>query len=56
MAFFVDAVIFRVVSDLKLASFAFGFKTSQLRGVLDSRLVEGWRVVTLLRRPLRLIS
>ena len=56
VAFSVDAVIFRVVSDLKLASFAFGFKTSQLRGVLDSRLVEGWRVVTRHRRPLRLIS
>lgn len=50
MVFSVDAVIFRVVSYLKLANFAFGFKTSQLRGILNSRLVEGWRVVTRLRR------
>lgn len=32
--FSVDAVIYKVVSDLKLASSAFSFKPSQLRGVL----------------------
>ena len=33
--FNLDIVIFWVISDLKLDSFAFGFKLSQLKGVLD---------------------
>lgn len=33
--FNLDAVIFWVITDLKLNSFAFGFKLSQLKGVLD---------------------
>lgn len=34
--FNMDAIIFQVVSNVKLASFAFDFKLSQLRGVLDT--------------------
>lgn len=55
-AFFVDVVIFQVVSNLRLANSAFGFKPSQLRGVFDSRITEGLRVIALPRRPIQLVS
>ena len=54
-AFFVDVVIFQVVSNLRLASSAFGFKLSQLRRVFGSRIIEGLRVITLLRNPIQLV-
>lgn len=34
-------IAFRVVSGLRLASSVFGFKLSQLRGVLDTHIREG---------------
>lgn len=34
-SFFVDAVIYQVVLDLRIASFVFHFKLSQLRGVFE---------------------
>lgn len=40
----------------RLASLAFGFKLSQLRGVFGSRIAEGLRVLVLPRRPIRLVS
>lgn len=55
-AFFVDVVIFQVVSNLRLTSSPFGFKPSQLRGVFDSRITEGLRVIALPRRPIQLVS
>ncbi|KAK9217059.1 hypothetical protein WN943_005684 [Citrus x changshan-huyou] len=49
-------VIFQVGSDLRLAGSAFGFKPPQLRGVLDSRFLEGLRVLATPRRPIRLVA
>ncbi|KAH9684247.1 reverse transcriptase domain-containing protein [Citrus sinensis] len=39
-----------------LAGSAFGFKPPQLRGVLDSRFLEGLRVLATPRRPIRLVA
>ncbi|KAH9710420.1 hypothetical protein KPL70_013480 [Citrus sinensis] len=35
---------------------AFGFKPPQLRGVLDSRIMEGLRVLVIPKRPIQLIA
>lgn len=55
-SFSVDAVVHQVVSDLRLASSAFGFMPSQLRGVVGSQLTEGLRVSDSPRRPIRLVA
>lgn len=54
--FSVDAVIFRVVSDIRLVGSVFGFKPSQLRGVMSSQLADGLRVIASPRRPIRVVS
>lgn len=53
--FSVDTVIYEVVSDLKLASSAFSFKPSQLRGVLGFWIAEGLQVIVPPRRLIRLV-
>lgn len=55
-SFWVIVIIHRVGLDLGLASSAFGFKTSQLRRVLDSRITEGLRIIAPPERPIRLVS
>ncbi|KAH9660218.1 hypothetical protein KPL70_024139 [Citrus sinensis] len=55
-SFLVIAIIHRVGLNLGLASSAFGFKTSQFRGVLDSRIVKGLQIIVLPKRPIRLVS
>lgn len=50
-----DAIIFRVLLDLRLVSDAFGFKPYQLKGVLDTQIGEGLQIVMPPRRSLRLI-
>lgn len=54
--FSINAVIFLVVSNLRLASSAFGFKLSQLQGVTGSQLTEGLYVVTSRKRLVGLVS
>lgn len=56
VVFNVDVVIFRVVSDLRLASFAFGFKPSQLKGVLETQLEEGLQIILSPHWLVRLVS
>lgn len=55
-SFSVIVIIHRVGLDLGLAIFAFGYKTSQLRGVLDSRIVKGLQIIVPPKRPIRLVS
>ncbi|KAH9750075.1 reverse transcriptase domain-containing protein [Citrus sinensis] len=55
-SFSIDAVIFQVGSDLRLAGSAFGFKPPQLRGALDSRFLEGLRVLVPPVRPVRVVA
>lgn len=54
--FSIDAIIFQVDSDLKLASSTFGFKPSQLKEVFGSQIVEALRVMAPTRRLIRLVS
>ena len=56
VAFNVNVVIFRVLVDIRLVSDPFGFKTSQLRGILDTQIGEGLRIIMPPRRPPRLVS
>ncbi|KAH9750680.1 hypothetical protein KPL71_013964 [Citrus sinensis] len=56
VAFNVDVFIYRVLLDIKLVSDAFGFKPSQLRGILDTQIGEGLQIIMPPRRPPRLVS
>ena len=51
-----DVFIYRVLLDIKLVSDAFGFKPSQLRGILDTQIGEGLQIIMPPRRPPRLVS
>ncbi|KAH9750081.1 zf-RVT domain-containing protein [Citrus sinensis] len=55
-SFLTDAVIFQVGFDLKLTGSVLGFKPPQLKGVLDSQILEGLRVLVPPRRPIRLVA
>ena len=51
-----NAIIFRVLLDIRLVSDTFGFKTSQLRGILDTQILEGLSIIMPPRRPPQLVS
>lgn len=51
-----NTVIFIVLLDIRLVSDTFGFKTSQLKGILDTQIGEGLRIIMSPRRPPRLVS
>ena len=51
-----DVVIYKVLLNIKLVSDAFGFKSSQLRGILDTHIGEGLQIIMPPCRPPRLIS
>lgn len=55
-SFFVDAIIYQVVVNLRLANSAFGFKPSQLKEFLGSWIAEGLRVIAPPKRLIRLVS
>ncbi|KAH9687878.1 hypothetical protein KPL70_014934 [Citrus sinensis] len=56
VAFNVNVVIFKVLLDIRLVNDAFGFKTSQLRGILDTQIGEGLKIIMPSCRPPHLVS
>lgn len=40
-----EAIIFRMLLDIRLASGTFGFKPSQLRGILGTQIGEGLWII-----------
>ena len=56
VAFNAKAVIFRVFLDIRLVNDAFGFKPSQLSGILNTQIEDGLRIIMPPRRPPRLVS
>ena len=55
VAFNVNVVIFKVLLDIRLVSDAFSFKTSQLRGILDTQIGEGLKIIMPSHRPPHLV-
>lgn len=54
--FDVERIIFVVIYDLRLVGPVFGFKPTQLRGIMDIQLGVGLRIIVLLTKPAKLFS
>lgn len=55
-SFYVEQIIFGVMFDLRLAGLAFIFKPTQLRGIMDTQLEVGVRVIIPLIKLAKFIS